>query len=458
MDANSAITFINNAVRGKEYSVAGESVVSEEETVQDTSPSVQPSGAGVGGSSSSALAGKVKTQVARLTIGDPSAAKGSAAFRAILSMGKDAFPILKQMVLNNEVSTDPLKWAAYLAAVTAPTSAEARAFVARVEGGGYPDYVVTEAQNGENARGSDNVSRQGTTVSAASSALAGKVKAQVALLTMGDPSAAERNPAFKAILDMGKDAFPELRQMVFNNEVSTDPLKWAAHLAAITAPTTAEARAFVARVEDGGYPDYVVIEAQRGEAARSSYNVFRQGASVSAASSALAGKVKTQVARLTIGDPSAAKGSAAFRAILSMGKDAFPVLKQMVLNNEVSTDPLKWAAYLAAVTAPTSAEARAFVARVEGGGYPDYVVIEARNGLKARGDMAESMDRSTRNDQLGGIDFEKIDLNIDAANGAVSFEVNDAVVAALQERLFGLEPVSISSVPLVDLKGFLGIR
>ncbi len=61
--------------------------------------------------------------------------------------------------------------------------------------------------------------------------------------------------------------------------------------------------------------------------------------------------------------------------------------------------------------------------------------------------------------RVGGIDLQKIDLSVDVHSGAVSFEVNDAVVAALQERMFGLEPVIISSVPLADLQGFLqGVR
>ena len=61
-------------------------------------------------------------------------------------------------------------------------------------------------------------------------------------------------------------------------------------------------------------------------------------------------------------------------------------------------------------------------------------------------------------ESYGGIDLQKIDLHVDAASGAVSFEVNDAVVTVFQERLFGLEPVLVSSVPLVDLQGFLMVK
>jgi len=90
------------------------------------------------------------------------------------------------------------------------------------------------------------------------------------------------------------------------------------------------------------------------------------------------------------------------------------------------------------------------------------------NAVQGKEDVGDQLSTMTSNkvgsikdnaETFGGIDLQKIDLSVDAQSGAVSFEVNDAVVAALQERMFGLEPVIISSVPLADLQGFLqGVR
>ncbi|MBF0330730.1 MAG: hypothetical protein HQL17_02245 [Candidatus Omnitrophica bacterium] len=56
---------------------------------------------------------------------------------------------------------------------------------------------------------------------------------------------------------------------------------------------------------------------------------------------------------------------------------------------------------------------------------------------------------------VGGIDFEKIDLGIDAKSGAMSFEVNEEFVTAFQERLLGIQPLLINSQPLSNVASFM---
>jgi len=93
--------------------------------------------------------------------------------------------------------------------------------------------------------------------------------------------------------------------------------------------------------------------------------------------------------QLKIADPSAAHGSEAFQDIKGMGPKAYPALREIVLNHKVSTDPLKWAVYLAAYLAPSDDEANAFVNKINSNSsFPDYVRVEASNGLHDRAMLA----------------------------------------------------------------------
>ncbi len=97
-------------------------------------------------------------------------------------------------------------------------------------------------------------------------------------------------------------------------------------------------------------------------------------------------QVRTNLRNLNIADPTAAKGSSAFRAVVNMGPAAYPVLRKIVIDQSVPPDPLKWAAFLIGVVAPPEKydEAKRFLESVSRDpSYAWYVQTEARNGLRA---------------------------------------------------------------------------
>jgi len=327
----------------------------------------------------------------QLTIHDPTAAHADQAFKDIKGMGASAYPALRSIVLNQKVSTDPLKWAAYLAANLAPSDDEARAFVEKINNGPFPYYVQTEAKDGLNDRAMLNrrqfvasligtaavLGAGGLTALAADKITEDNIIRLLNRLKISDPSAAKGSGAFQDILAMGDDAYPILREIILNHKVSTDSLKWAAYLAANLAPSDDEANAFVNKIRSGPFPDYVQVEAENGLSVRTP----RRAAS----SDSVENNVIKLLNRLDIADPTAAKGSSAFQDILTKGASAYSALEDIVLHRKVSSgNSLKWAAYLAANLAPSQNEARAFVDKINSGSFPDYVRTEASNGLNDR--------------------------------------------------------------------------
>jgi hypothetical protein len=266
-------------------------------------------------------------------------------------------------------------------------------------------------------------------------------------LKIADPSAAKGSGAFQDILAMGASAYPSLKGIVLNRQVSTDSLKWTAYLAAKLAPSDDEANAFVNKVRSGPFADYVKVEAGNGLNDRT-----QQKSSGSASNTRQEAKIISLLNQLKIADPSAAHGSEAFQNILNMGHDAYPVLEGIVLNHKVSTDPLKWAAYLAAYLAPSNSEARAFVDKIRNGAYADYVRVEANNGLN---------DRAMLNSDInGGIDLSQQDAALHVVkdiNGGVKVNVDPALIARIErEGLPEIVPVIINMQP-ADIQSLFGV-
>ncbi|MBU0547726.1 MAG: hypothetical protein KKH57_03080, partial [Candidatus Omnitrophica bacterium] len=301
---------------------------------------------------------QVMSYIRQLTDRNPNSARRSRAYREIVNRGEKAIPSLIANLGDLRAETNTRKWCALLLGeVGAPQYDKVKRVLESVisnEEGIYEWWHQTEAKNGlkilESAKERVEGRETQRTETTAGAVRESKAMPYISQLTDPDPGSTIRSRPYRAIIDMGAAAIPDLIATLKNPDANTDVRKWCARLLGEVGVSEYDK---VKRVlqsvisnEEGIYEWWHQAEAQNGlqilESKKERKAPQQKQRTKATGNAAKEREAMSYINQLTVPDPGYTTHSRPYRAIINMGQSAQSALIKTLKNPSANTDVRKW--------------------------------------------------------------------------------------------------------------------